>query len=372
VNQNTSPQQDEPAVKQTSPDMESRFAKISWGVTILLVVSMVAALIWYPSPAHSSAPVEAGSTPQPTATLPAAVNVSLPEYSVQTVMDGVARLADGHTTAPTRPRDKVIEYTVQKGDSVFGIAQSYNIKPESILWANYDTLKDDPDMISPGLVLKIPPTDGVLYKWQDGDTLQGVANLFKAKLDDVLGFFGNRLDLTNPVVKPGEYLMVVGGSREFKQWLIPTIPRGPAGVLKTLLGTGACDTSTSAGYGGSGAFIWPADNHYLSGNDYYSAHLGLDIAAGEGMSIYAADSGLVVYAGWAYGGYGNMVMIDHNNGYQTLYAHLSAIFVQCGQGVGQGRHIGNAGMTGGTSTGPHLHFEVRYLGGWVNPWYVLP
>jgi murein DD-endopeptidase MepM/ murein hydrolase activator NlpD len=370
VNQNTSPRKDEPAQKQISPELESRFVKISWGVTILLVVSMVAALIWYPSAAHST-PVEVDPTRQPTETQPVVVNVSLPDFSSQAVLDGVARLADGHTTAPTRPRDKVVEYTVQKGDSVFGIAQAYNIKPESILWANYDTLKDNPDMISPGLVLKIPPVDGVFYKWQDGDTLEGVVSLYKAKLDDVIGFIGNKLDLTNPTLKPGDYLMVVGGSREFKQWLIPTIPRGPAGVLKTLLGTGACDTS-QGGYGGTGGFIWPADNHYLSGNDYYSGHLGIDIAAGEGMSVYAADSGLVVYAGWAYGGYGNMVMIDHNNGYQTLYAHLSALFVQCGQGVSRGQHIGNAGMTGGTSTGPHLHFEVRYLGGWISPWYVLP
>ncbi len=331
---------------------------------------MVATLFWHPSTAHSSS-VEVQPTVKPVETNTVPVNISLPEISAQAALDGVARLAEPHTIAPTHPRDKTVDYTVQKGDSVFGIAQFFNIKPESILWANYDTLKDNPDMISPGLVLKIPPVDGVYYKWQDGDTLQGVVSLFKAKLDDVLNFTGNKLDLTNPTLKPGEYLMVVGGSREFKQWLIPTIPRGPAGVMKTLYGDGACDTSLG-GYGGTGAFVWPADNHYLSGNDYWSGHLGIDIAAGEGMSVYAADSGMVVYAGWAYGGYGNMIMIDHNNGYQTLYAHLSALFVHCGQGVNRGQTIGNAGMTGGTSTGPHLHFEVRYLGGWLNPWYVLP
>ena len=120
-----------------------------------------------------------------------------------------------------------------------------------------------------------------------------------------------------------------GGHREFRQWIIPTIPRGNAGVSRSVYGAGACD----GGYGGAlgtGAFIWPAGNHYLSGNDYWSGHLGIDIAAGEGAPVYAADSGVVVFSGWALGGYGYMVMIDHGNGYQTLYGHLSNITVYCG------------------------------------------
>ena len=93
---------------------------------------------------------------------------------------------------------------------------------------------------------------------------------------------------------------------------------------------------------GTGYFVWPADNHYLSGNDYWSGHLAIDIAAGTGAAIYAADSGLVVYAGWVTGGYGNMVMIDHGNGYQTLYAHLNSINTACGSSVYQGTVIGRA------------------------------
>ena len=165
--------------------------------------------------------------------------------------------------------------------------------------------------------------------------------------------------------------MIPGGSREFKSWVIPTIPRGKAGVLKEVLGPGACDTSTGGGFGGTGSFVWPAPEHFLSGNDYWSGHLGIDIAAGLGEPVYAADSGLVVYSGVSYGGYGNMIMIDHGNGYQTLYAHLSVIFAACGQGVNKGARIGSAGSTG-NSTGAHLHFEVRYMGGFINPWSVLP
>ena len=137
-----------------------------------------------------------------------------------------------------------------------------------------------------------------------------------------------------------------------------------------MYGAGACTGSYEGAYG-TGAFIWPADNHTLSGNDYWSGHLAIDIGAGEGARIYAADSGVVVFAGWATGGYGNMVMIDHGNGYQTLYAHLSQVSTHCGRSVAQGALIGYSGSTG-NSTGPHLHFEVRYQGGFISPWFVLP
>ena len=85
-------------------------------------------------------------------------------------------------------------------------------------------------------------------------------------------------------------------------------------------------------------------------------HNGMDIAANMGTAVYAADGGKVVLAEW-YGGYGNCIMIDHGNGYKTLYGHLSSIGVSEGQSVSQGAVIGAVGSTG-NSTGPHLHFEV--------------
>jgi murein DD-endopeptidase MepM/ murein hydrolase activator NlpD len=117
--------------------------------------------------------------------------------------------------------------------------------------------------------------------------------------------------------------------------------------------------------------VWPSANRVLSGNDYWPGHLAIDIAAAVGDGVFAADSGVVVFSGWATGGYGYMVMIDHGNGYQTLYSHLSQAIARCGQSVNQGTYIGAAGSTG-NSTGAHLHFEVRYFGGFVNPWTVLP
>ena len=118
--------------------------------------------------------------------------------------------------------------------------------------------------------------------------------------------------------------MIPGGRREFQQWIIPVQPRGAAGVSSGVYGGGVCSGGYEGLYG-TGSFIWPTINHYISGNDYWSGHLAIDIGSSLGEPISAADSGVVVFAGWATGGYGNTVAIDHGNGYQTLYAHLDSV-----------------------------------------------
>lgn len=293
-----------------------------------------------------------------------------PLNELNSVSNTISRNSTLHTIIPNRPRPKTQSYIVAAGDSVFEIASKFNITPETVLWANYDQLKDNPHAIYVGMELLIPPTNGVLYKWQENDTIESVANRFDVNPSNILEWPGNNIDLVDQQIEPGTLVMVPGGHREFQQWIIPTIPRGRAGVSRAVYGSGACAGGYDGLYG-DGSFIWPADNHTLSGNDYWSGHLAIDIAAGEGARIYAADSGVVVFAGWATGGYGNTVIIDHGNGYQTLYGHLSSVNVRCGQSVTKGSVIGYAGSTG-NSTGPHLHFEVRYQGGFVNPWYVLP
>ena len=275
-----------------------------------------------------------------------------------------------HTNIPNRPRQEILDYIVQEGDSVFEIAGKFNIAPETVLWGNYDLLNDNPHLLSLGMELKISPVNGVIYQWQEGDSLEAVAAQFESQPEEILSWAGNDFDLMNPQAEPGEFIIIPGGQREFQQWLIPTIPRGSAGVSKSVYGNGACDGSYDGAFG-SGAFIWPTGNHTLSGNDYWSGHLGIDIAAFQGAPIYASDSGVVVFSGWATGGYGNTVMLDHGNGYQTVYAHLSSTAARCGSSVSQGTVIGHAGSTG-NSTGTHLHFEVRYQGGFISPWYVLP
>jgi murein DD-endopeptidase MepM/ murein hydrolase activator NlpD len=123
---------------------------------------------------------------------------------------------------------------------------------------------------------------------------------------------------------------------------------------------------------GTGAFVWPTDRRYLVGKNFsWRWHPGLDLGGEFDEPIYAADSGVVVYAGWNSYGYGNLVILDHGNGWHSLYAHFNSVLVACGEGVTQGQIIGLSGSTG-RSTGPHLHFEMRLDGTYVNPWDYLP
>ncbi|MEW6568567.1 MAG: peptidoglycan DD-metalloendopeptidase family protein [Chloroflexota bacterium] len=288
---------------------------------------------------------------------------------------GLVRLVNAHTVIPTRPRLEIIKYVVQPGDSVFGIASQFGLKPQSILWVNYDVLQDNPHALRAGQELSIPPVDGTTYTWHAGDSLAAVASFFGVAPEDILTWPGNNLDpavdLQDPGIEPGTTLVVPGGHREFVSWSA-FIPRAnPA--LARIYGPGACGSIVD-GPIGTGTFIWPTPLHYLSGYDYNPAanHPAIDIAGDEGHEIRAADSGVVVYAGWNNSGYGLVIVVDHGNGWQTLYAHLSQINVACGEALWQGTLIGLMGSTG-NSTGPHLHFEmINAQYGKVNPWNFLP
>jgi murein DD-endopeptidase MepM/ murein hydrolase activator NlpD len=272
------------------------------------------------------------------------------------------------TNIETRQRIDILMYTVQPGDSVFGIAENYALSPESILFGNFSVLEDDPHTLRPGQELVILPIDGTYYQWEASDSFEGVAAEFGVEAEAIIDWPGNRLDPFDPSLDEGQYIVVPGGTREFRRWVVPVIPAGQAGV-GSALGPGGCSGSYS-GAVGTGGFVWPSPMHYVSGNDYWSGHLAIDVAAGIGTGISASDSGVVVFTGWSTVGYGIMIMIDHGNGYQTLYGHLSQTNVSCGQSVSQGQIIGLGGSTG-NSTGPHLHFEVRFGGGYINPWQVL-
>lgn len=294
---------------------------------------------------------------------------SLPNLPSMHSYRAIIRKANLDTTLTQSYRKSATDYVVEPGDSIFGIANEYKVEPESILWANYETLNDDPHLISLGTKLKIPPVDGILYEWQEGDTLEKVASKYKANVEDILLWPGNDLDMTNPVIEPGTFIMIPGGSRDLVQWVIPVAASGEAGVNAKISGPGSC--TTSGGAVGSGSFIFPtAYGATISGNDYWSGHRALDFMCYEGDGIFASDSGVVIYAGPISGGYGNLVAIDHGNSYLTLYAHLSSINVRCGQSVFRGSVIGACGSTG-NSTGPHLHFEVRRGSLFINPWQVL-
>lgn len=362
--------------EQQEPEQQQKPRKwhtwISWVLTSVLVAILVSVLYWQPILASELGEMMEGSgaiVVEEVSGVSAEALANMPYFEISIDETYLERDADAQTIAPTRPRSESLEYTVESGDALFSIASKYSLEPETVLWANYDVLGDDPDSLSVGQVLTIPPTDGILYEWEEGDILEEVANEYDASVDDILSWSGNGLDITDPVIEVGETIMIPGGERETVQtWLVTTYAVGSSGVYSSIGGT--CEIEEGTGSYGTGTFVWPADNHYLSGNDYWSGHLGIDIAAATGAPIYASDSGVVTFSGW-YSSYGYMIMIDHQNGYFTVYAHLSIINVSCGTSVYQGQMIGNAGSTG-NSTGPHLHFEVRYYDGFINPWYVLP
>jgi murein DD-endopeptidase MepM/ murein hydrolase activator NlpD len=291
-------------------------------------------------------------------------------------LNGIPRRAMLRTAFPNRPRVDVTTYEVQPGDNLFAIAEKYNLKPETILWGNFEVLRDNPQYLSPGQEINILPVDGVYYQWEAGDTLEGVAAFFKVDPEAILDYLGNRFDLAaivegNVPIEEGTWLIIPGGQRVLKDWGPPAITRNnPAAAA--YYGSGYCG-DIYEGAIGIGSFVWPTVARTLSGNDYSALHRGIDIAGAEGNSVYAVDSGVVVFSGWSEFGYGNMIVIDHGTGWQSAYAHLSAAAVTCGQNVAQSSYIGAVGNTG-RSTGPHLHFELQSeIYGKVNPWdFLIP
>jgi murein DD-endopeptidase MepM/ murein hydrolase activator NlpD len=317
-----------------------------------------------PSAAGEAPAAKGGAAGGPAVVLPLAAALPQPPAPGEDVW----RAANLHTLIPTRGRSEVIDYTVQPGDTLFGIAERYGLKPETLLWGNYFTLKDDPHSLMPGQVLKILPVDGAYHYVTPDNTLEKIASFYGVEPQAITDWPSNNLDPNRPVLQPDTFLVIPGGHRELTNWTVPTITRGEKATAVNNFGQ--CPGGYS-GAVGTGAFVWPADRHFLSGYDYTSIHHGLDIKAKLGDPIYAVDSGVVVYAGPNDYGYGNLVVIDHGNGWQSAYAHLSQWNVVCGQSVFQAGVIGLAGSTG-RSSGPHLHFELRYNGGRVNPWSVLP
>jgi murein DD-endopeptidase MepM/ murein hydrolase activator NlpD len=350
----------------------------------LVLLLLIALGIWLARLGLDTLPVSAApaaelATEAPAFEAPAESPIGLADLSPYVggsiVSGGISRAVELHTNFPNRPRLSIIKYMVQQGDTLFGIAEKFGLQPETVLWGNYAVLADDPHRLRPGQELNIPPIDGVLHSWSAGEGLNGVASFYGVSAQEVVDWPGNELDISldpaNPSIEPGTLLMIPGGRREVVTWSAPRIQRSNPAVA-SILGPGACG-SVYDGPIGVGAFVWPTPSHYLSGYDYNpSIHPGIDLAGDTGHAIFASDNGVVVYSGWNDWGYGYVIVIDHGNGWQTLYAHLSQVNVGCGQAVFQGQVIGAMGSTG-NSSGSHLHFEMMHDDyGKVNPWNFLP
>lgn len=324
---------------------------------------------------HSAQAVLAA--PLPTAT-PIGEISGLPALSSpsSTQSHGVPRKTSLHTSIPTRSRVDVMIYTVELGDSVFGIAEKFGIKPETILWSNTGTLQDNPHRLQVDQDLNIMPVDGTYHKWSAGENIEKVAEYYGVEALAIIEWTGNHfdlfeIDLDNLAIEPGTMMIVPHGQREMIDYGPPRIPRDNPAIARTY-GPGHCGT-ISAGVVGDGLFMWPTTEHWISGYTYNpeANHAAIDIAGDTGNPVWSIDDGVVVYAGWSYNGYGNLVVVDHGNGWQSLYAHLDTVFVSCGESLYQGATVGTLGNTG-NSSGDHLHFELMYGTVKVNPSNFLP
>lgn len=262
---------------------------------------------------------------------------------------------DTVTTESSKPRRDVIEYTVEGGDTLSSIAKKFSndqlgitIDAESIAYLNdFSTDK----ILKPGDTVKIPPVSGVIVTVRSGDTIYTLAKKYGLlSAQPIVDWqYNSFADDEKFSLTTGQTLVIPGGHA-------PEAPPAPPPVK----------VDNTPFTGGSGQFGWPTSGTITQGFSWY--HTGVDIANNIGTRIYAADSGRVIQStmGGYYGGYGNHILIDHGNGYVTMYAHLTQTLVSADQDVSRGQLIGLMGSTG-RSTGPHLHFEVRKNGQFQSP-----
>ncbi len=240
--------------------------------------------------------------------------------------------------------DQISLYTVRKGDKLEQIAKMFGVNASTILWAN--DMKKGTEL-KPDEVLVILPISGIKYVAKKGDTLASIAKMYKSDAFEIARF--NNLE-DGAVIAIGDEVIIPDAEGSLTEAENKKLAETQKKTSVKKIVTGKVDTS--------GYFARPV----IGGVRTQGIHgyNGVDLASSYGAPILAAASGRVVVSkvgGWG-GGYGNYVVIQHGNGTQTLYAHMSEVLVQNGETVSKGQQIGKMGSTG-RSTGVHLHFEVR-------------
>jgi murein DD-endopeptidase MepM/ murein hydrolase activator NlpD len=267
------------------------------------------------------------------------------------VLSATSEGLETSTLISEKMRDKIIKYTVAPGDTVSSIAEKFQVSVDTIRWQNSLGKRDK---IKAGQALEILPVTGVAHKVRKGDTVYSIAKKYDTSPQAIVDF------PFNTFVNDETFELAIGQTIIVPDGVMPTLRRAPRQRQLTP------DAGTVVA---SGNFVWPAGGRITQRYSWY--HKAIDIANKSAPNILAADAGKVIVAGWpdAYG-YGNRVIIDHGNGYRTLYAHMSRVYVVPGQTVKRGDAIGRMGSTG-RSTGTHLHFEVIRNGVYLNPLSVL-
>ena len=292
---------------------------------------------------------QGGPAPSPPATEPAgsavvalaqgASGAGLPE--AQDAVGGPSEFEATALVGPARPT--ITYYTVRRGETLSDIAKKFDISPMTIMAAN-DLV--NANAIQAGQQLRILSTDGAIHEVKSGESLWEIARRYRAGIDEIVTANG----ITNPNrIMPAQELV---------------IPGVQAAEIGSMLRS---ERLVSADGRLLPMFDWPVRGRISSnfGMRWGRMHYGMDIAVNTGTPVRAAARGRVTFAGMN-GGYGNLVIIDHGDGVETRYAHNSRIVVKVGDYVNRGQLVAYSGNTG-NSTGPHLHFEIRYKGNAVDP-----
>jgi len=260
-----------------------------------------------------------------------------------------------------------LTHEVQAGDTLYDIAEQYDVDAQYLLWNNPE-LTANPDLLIIGATILVPGVDGIVYDVRLGDTINAIAAKYDIEADDVVSFAPNDLASADNIIE-GSVLVLPGAVPPPLPVTVPvpldlpTLGPVPAGV----------NPPAAPAFVASVGYIWPVNGTLWGGFGprWGSFHKGIDVGANAGTPVVAAASGQVVLSTYSDNGYGSYVIVQHSDGSQTLSAHLSERYVVLGQYVTQGEVIGAVGCTG-WCTGNHVHFEIILGGGVVNPLTYLP
>ena len=280
--------------------------------------------------------------------------------------DLVVMNASVNTLTPKdRPRRYVQEYVVKRGDSLASIAAAFELNVKTIMWANNIT---DVNSLKLEQKLEIPPRDGVVVTVKKGDSVESLAKKYSAEAADIVDH--NWLESPFTLAEGSELFIPNGVIKDPPK---PVYAAAPISLSRTSNSVGYSNTPVDPNVG---KFLgWPVGGPSRISRGFFPGHYGIDIYPTDRANlpdVVAAAGGTVISTGWGsgkYNGFGYYAHVDHGNGYTTLYAHMSQVYVRSGQAVGRGQSLGKIGATG-VAFGIHVHFELRRgaeLSGRINP-----
>lgn len=265
--------------------------------------------------------------------------------------DVIPNLIVATTALPEGRRTEAVVHTVRGGETLSSIGQLYKVSSDALKYVN--NLSDE-SFLKVGQQLTIPPVQGVMYKVKAGDTCDSIGKKFEVPAQSIADF--NYLDSCSNLLA-GKDIVVPDARIPAPVPVYTAIPGLPTPNYSNFV-----DKNPSSGW-----CQWPTSARIIT--QYFSwYHNGIDIATPWGVMppIYACAGGTVIRSGWDPWGLGLHIIIDHGNGYQTVYGHMSKLNVSVGREVDKGDVIGLMGSTG-HSTGPHIHFIVKFNGVAQNP-----